>query len=142
LSARRLVAACQAFIGVSALGGGYAVLGDAEGMGLSPEWLAGSPFADYRVPGLFLMVVLGVGMLAAAVLTLRGHRLWPAVALAMGVVLGAWLAVETAIIGLRGGPQVVLLVVTGIPALVMLAVGWRRRGLERAIDVFRRPATG
>jgi len=44
--------------------------------------LAGSPFADYSVPGAILFIVIGLGPLAAAVLTWRRHRLAPLLACA------------------------------------------------------------
>ena len=67
---------------------------------MSTDALRGSPFPDYRVPGLVLLLVNGVGSIAAGVLALRRPRLGPRVGLAFGGVLIAWIAIQVAIIGL------------------------------------------
>ncbi len=68
-------------------------------------------------------------MLFAAILTLLRFRHWPVVALGMGAILTAWLAIETALIGWRGDKQAVLLIVCGLPALVMITAGWSAGGV-------------
>ena len=45
----------------------------------------GHPFPDYRVPGLFLLIVLGIGMLVAGVVTLLRVRWWSVGALVMTI---------------------------------------------------------
>lgn len=120
---RALLVALQAFIGVGALFGGYGLLADAEGLGMEEEWLDGSPFPDYRIPGLFLLLVIGGGMLASAVLALLGSPYARLAALAMGATLALWLVVETVIVGFQAWEQYVLLVACGVVALVLLGVG-------------------
>jgi hypothetical protein len=123
--ARWAVLAVALLMGVGALYGGYGLLDDAEGLGVEEAWLRG-PFDDYTVPGLFLLVVIGGGMLALAALTAAGSR-WSALgALAMGAILTAWLVIETAVIGYRGGAQLALLVLCGGSAVVLLVLGDRR----------------
>lgn len=117
---RWAAAAASLFIGVGAVGGGFEVLRDAEGFGLDPAWIAGSPFKDYRIPGLFLFVVIGGGMLVTAGLALLRSDLSRVAALTMGMVLALWLAIETAIVGWQGGPQAMLLVVCGGGAAVLI----------------------
>ena len=60
--------------------------------------LAGSPFADYLIPGLILGGLFGLGSLATAFLGLRGWRLAPFVAVAIGVGQMIWIVIELAII--------------------------------------------
>ena len=112
---------CRAPQGVGALYGGIALLADAEGFGVEEAWLDGSPFPDYRVPGLFLLVAIGGGMLATAAVALRRSPHAQLAALAMGALLAAWLAIETAIVGFQGPQQVVLLVVCGGSAAILAA---------------------
>ena len=122
---RWAVVAVALAMGVGALFGGYGLLSDAEGLGLEEAWLRG-PFDDYTVPGLFLLVVIGGGMLALAVLGAARSR-WSALgALAMSAVLAAWLVIETAVIGYRGAAQLPLLVLCGGSAAVLLLLGGRR----------------
>jgi hypothetical protein len=132
--ARVLVIAVATFMGVGALFGGYGLLSDAEGLGVKEAWLAGSPFPDYTVPGLFLLVVIGGGLLATAALVAMDDPWSPLVALAMGAILLAWLVVETMIIGYQGGAQVALLVLCGASGLALSLLGWAaiRRPLRSA----------
>lgn len=122
---RRLVlVATELVVGIGALFGGYGLLADAEGLGAEQSWLDGSPFSDYRIPGLVLLVVVGGGLLTAAALAALGHRFAAGAALAMGVVLLAWGVVETLTIGWQGPPQVVMLAVFVLaPAAVLIGIG-------------------
>ncbi len=51
------------FQGLSGVYGGGALVWDPTGalLQMSLELLSGAPFADYRIPGLILFMVLGVG---------------------------------------------------------------------------------
>lgn len=122
---RWVVVATALFMGIGALGGGFELLRDAEGFGVQPEWIERSPFPDYRIPGLFLFVVIGGGMVATALLALFGSGLASAAALKMGAVLVLWLVIETLIVGWQGGPQAMLLAVCGTSAAVLIVVGAR-----------------
>ena len=125
LRARRAVAGCAAFVGLGAVYGGVSLLTDAEGFGMREEWLDGSPFPDYTVPGVVLLAGIGGGMLLTVALALRDHRLAAPLALGEGVGVCLFLAVETATIGLRSGAQLVLLPAVGLPAVVLAVLGAR-----------------
>src|SRR5215212_5819566 len=58
-----LLTACLLFLAPGALYGGAALLADINGtpMGMPAEWLQGTIFPNFLVPGLFLFVVFGVG---------------------------------------------------------------------------------
>jgi hypothetical protein len=116
----------EAVMGVAAVAGGYGLLADAEGLGLRESWLHGSPFPDYTVPGLVLLVAIGGGMLLSAALALSGSRLAPLAAVVMGAGLALWLVIETAIIGSQGPEQVALLLLCGAAALLLLHDGFAR----------------
>lgn len=125
-------------MGIGAVGGGLALLHDAEGFGIDEAWLSNSPFPDYRIPAVFLMVVIGGGMLVTAALALSNHSLAGYSSLAMGAILILWLAVETLVIGLRGPQQVVLLVLCGASGFTLYVAGrqtllarWRRSTPQR-----------
>jgi len=112
-------------VGVGAVFGGWGLLSDAEGLGAESEWLDGSPFPDYRIPGLVLLVVIGGGMLLTAVLALARSRFTGVAALVMGVILLIWGVVETATIGYQGAWQVAFLALWVVgPALPLLKIGW------------------
>ena len=82
---------------LNAFGGGYYGLTGAEGV--PTEWLRGSPFADYFVPSLILLVVVGGSFIMAAIAVLAGLRTARLAALAAGLVVLGWLIVQIAIVG-------------------------------------------
>ena len=72
-------------LALNALGGGY--YGMAGAKDIPREWLKGSPFRDYFIPGLILLIFVGGSALVAAILVFiktgwqkkrhSGHvRLW------------------------------------------------------------------
>jgi hypothetical protein len=71
-----------AFGALNAFAGGYYGMSGAEDV--PREWLEGSPFADYFIPGIVLFVVVGGSLLAAAIAVLAGLRLARLAAIACG----------------------------------------------------------
>ncbi len=130
---RALLATLEGFIAIGAVYGGYNLIADAEGFGVEDSWLDGTPFPSYTVPGVFLIVAIGGGMLAAAATTLIAGKWAALAALVMGVILIAFVTIETMLIGYQGFQQTRLLAMVGVPALVMVAIGSRALG-ERPRD--------
>jgi hypothetical protein len=93
------------------------------------EWLEGSPFDDYFIPGLVLFVAVGGSLLAAATAVFAGLRRARHAALAAGLVVLGWLAVETLIIGYVSWMQPA----TTIGALLILLLAWLQP--ERAMTM-------
>jgi len=105
-----------AFLSLGGWYGGVAMLLDPSGVALGmDEVLPRLPVADFVLPGLFLIVVMGIGPLVVAY-GLRARPRWPVLAgverasgrswawsaaLALGLVLAAWLALQGALIGFR-----------------------------------------
>src|SRR3954447_24301830 len=118
---RWFVTAIALTVGAGALFGAVGLLADAESLGAKQSWLDGSPFANYVVPGVVLLVIVGGGMLTTAVAALANSRFAGTAALAMGVVLLIWGVVETATIGYQGAAQLVLLAIFVVaPALPLI----------------------
>ena len=86
-----------AFGALNAFGGGYYGLSGAQGV--PTEWLKGSPFPDYFVPSLILLVVVGGSFLTAAIAVFAGLRIARLTAFAAGLAVLGWLAAQLAIIG-------------------------------------------
>jgi hypothetical protein len=88
----------EAFISLAAIGGGIALLAGAMNQWLPVAWLQGTPFSDYTIPGLVLIIVVGGGMLLAAA-TQFIQREWAVLLSAvMGLIMIGWEVVEVAII--------------------------------------------
>ena len=121
-TADRTLTALNAAAGVAALGGAWYALAGAPDVPV--EWLEGSPFASYTVPGLVLGGVYAPASLLAAATVWRHRPRAADVALAAGAVQVGWIAAQVAVIGLRSPLQPAMLAV----GLADLALAWRRRG--------------
>jgi hypothetical protein len=107
-----------AFGALNAFAGGYYGMSGADDV--PREWLEGSPFEDYFIPGLVLFVVVGGSLLAAAIAVFAGLHFARLVALASGVVVLGWLAVETLTIGYVSWMQPA----TTLGGLLILLLAW------------------
>ena len=85
------------FVGATAVAGGVGLM---TGLTAVPvDWLKGSPFVSYQVPGLALFGV-GVIALLAAVAVLRRHALGALLTVVAGLLLIGFEIVEIAVMGL------------------------------------------
>jgi hypothetical protein len=125
-STAKIAIALEVFLAIGALGGGAALLLGPRGeiIPLPLSALSGSPFADYSVPGAILFLVIGIGPMAAAVLTWRRHRLAPLLACATGGVLLVWLAVEIAIVGYTNKPPLQAFYLALGAAIALIGIRW------------------
>jgi hypothetical protein len=92
----------QLFVGVMAVPVGLVMIADPHGnpVGIPQEWIASSPFGSYLLPGIFLLLVNGIGQLTAAALAIGRHPLAPWAMGALGAGLLIWIAVQVLIIPL------------------------------------------
>lgn len=106
---RRALIALHVILGISAVGAGGAFVRDTSGaaLGMTADWLGGSPFRDYLIPGLFLTLVIGGANLGSAFLLWRRHPAAPVASLLTGILLLMWVGVQTAIIGFRHWSQAI-----------------------------------
>lgn len=90
---------CLAFGGFY---GGVAMLLDPSGRALQMDGILPLlPVVDYRLPGLFLLVVMGLGPIGLSYgLLTRRRWAWPGT-LALGAVLFIWLMVQGILIGFQ-----------------------------------------
>lgn len=118
--------AAQLFVGVMAVPVGLVMALEPNGspLGIPHEWVADSVFGSFLVPGLFLLLVNGVGQLVAAALAVMRTPWAPWLMGALGVVLMAWILVQVVIIPL----SVLQPIIFAIGLLeVLIALFWLRR---------------
>ncbi|HVC79852.1 MAG TPA: hypothetical protein VNL35_05035 [Chloroflexota bacterium] len=120
---RKALIAVEAFVGLSAFAGGVALMLGPKGsiLPLSTSLLDGTPFADYFIPGALLALVIGGGMLGAALLLWRRRPSALTVAMASGAALMIFEIVEFSIIGFNP----LQVVYGGLGAVILWAANHR-----------------
>ena len=98
---RRALAVMQIFNGLSALAGGIGLMGDPTGgnVAMETEWLEGTPFTNFLIPGIILFVVNGIGNTTGFIFTIRKHMREAEIGMVFGVVMMGWIIVQVILIG-------------------------------------------
>ncbi|MDP3151940.1 MAG: flavodoxin domain-containing protein [Archangium sp.] len=95
----RLVLGLCLFTGITAVGGGLALITSPPRLqGPPAELLEHSPFDSYLIPGLLLFLVIGLGNLAAAALEARRIRGSEVAVLVAGAALTTWIVTQLVMI--------------------------------------------
>ena len=83
-------------LGSSAIGGGWMLVSDPSGnsMHLSIELLNQTPFDNYLLPGVILLVTLGFLSIIACILTIRQTKRYTLLVILQGSILFIWLTTE------------------------------------------------
>lgn len=106
-----------ALVALNAFAGGYYAMSGA--VDVPTEWLIGSPFHDYFLPGLILFIVVGGVFLVAAILVFVRLRIARVATFGAVAIVFIWLGAQVAIIGYVSWMQPT----TAIIALVILLIG-------------------
>ena len=112
----------QSFIGLTALRGGYGLVSDPTGatMDTPMEWIRNSPFSDYFIPGLILLIIIGLGNVLAALFTILQQKYSGEIAAILGSFLIIYMSIEIWFIGLRNFLQPIYLILGVIVLLLGL----------------------
>jgi hypothetical protein len=109
------------FCSVSALYGGGALVADPTGglLQMPVSYLAHSPFKDFLIPGIILLVLVGFSCIDVAIITIRRSSIFPLALIYQGVVLIIWIVVE--LIMVRS--YMFLQVVYFVSGVLLVAIG-------------------
>jgi hypothetical protein len=125
---RLLVFITDSIVALAAVGGGIALVTGLESNDRIPlEWLKGSPFDSYVIPGLILTVVVG-GSAAIAVFAVIDSRTAGGIVSALaGTLLMGYIAVEVVTLNQPSPwtPTEVAFLITGVVMVVAGIVVWR-----------------
>jgi hypothetical protein len=122
-----LAIALELFTAFGAIPVGVMFLTDPSGasVGLPQGWIEATVFGSYLIPGLYLLVMNGFAMLAAAALSIVRHRWAPWLTGVLGIGLVIWILVEILIL-----PETMVLtwlfLGTGL-VLAVISLAWLRR---------------
>jgi hypothetical protein len=130
MQARSVLLILDLSAAVSTILGGIAIV---FGLDNFPrEWLAGTPFSDYLIPGLILGLVVGGLAAIAAVATARNARLGGVLSVLAGGVLAGWIGGELVLLNQNGAassprsPVEAVFLLLGLVIVVLGLVVWRR----------------
>ena len=117
----------QVFVALGALGGGIGLVADPSGKNLTwtTEMLKDTPFSDFMIPGIFLLLVLGVGHSIGAIYTFRNHEFSGTLAILLGITLTVWICIQVYLIGLASFLQPLFLAI-GFVEFVLGFIIFRR----------------
>lgn len=114
-------------IALNAFGGGYYAIAGAKDVPL--EWLKGSPFKSYIIPGLFLFIVVG-GLCLFTSIALFSHKPYArTLSFICGILLIVWITIQVRLIGYVSWMQPAI-VVAGI---IVLLLAWQLTPSNRPV---------
>ena len=94
--------ALQAFIGITAIAGGFRLVSNPNGTSDIPiEWLNSAPFTNYFIPGLVLLIVIGFGNVLGGIFSFLIKRYAGGIAAILGAFLILFMTIEVWFVGLR-----------------------------------------
>ena len=93
----------QAFIGVGAVPAGIVMIYNPSGsdLGMTVEMLINSPFANFLIPGIFLLGLNGIGSLIGALASFLRYRSAGKIAIGLGLFLILWIFIQVYWLGLH-----------------------------------------
>jgi hypothetical protein len=129
--ARGLLATACLFIGITAIGGGAALVASPDGalFQMPVSTLSHSPFSTFLFPGILLLFVVGVGNVVAGWRVIRDRLGANAWAFAGGAALLGWVVTEMVMLRTI---NVLQLVFFGMSVVIMVEA--LRRRLDERID--------
>ena len=121
-----LAVGLEVFTALGAIPVGIQLLRDPSGaaIGLPADWIEATPFGTYLVPGLYLLVMNGVGMLAVAGLSVARHPSAPWLTGILGMGLLIWILVQLRVMP-EASPLQAVFGGIGV-ALMGVSVAWLR----------------
>ena len=93
---------------IGAIYGGISFVLNPSGksLGMPVSWLNKSPFSDYLIPGIILLIANGIGSLIALGLILCKIRYRYAGIAVQGIILLGWMSVQIIMLQTFAGPQI------------------------------------
>lgn len=128
---RGLTIAAGSFVGATAILGGFELVAGWPRQ-QPTEWLAGTPFDDYLVPGILLTAGVGGTSTAAAVAAARRSPHWPKRTELAGGVLAGWILAEITLLNQPNAPTITELVYLALGVSLLATGAAARHAADRS----------
>ncbi len=114
----------QIFIGMGAIAGSLPMILTPEGdtIGMPVELLANSPFTNYFIPGILLLLINGVGQLISAWYSLKFLKPAGVLGIVFGAALMVWIMVQMYYLGFGSWLQPMYLALGTIEFFLALGI--------------------
>lgn len=118
-----LLGSLQVFVAAGAIPAGVLLLADSSGakLGMSPDILNKSPFSTFLIPGLFLLLIIGITNVAGAILSFRKNKYSGITGIVLGLILCLWIIFQVKWIGFNSFLQPLFLLIGFFEAFA----GWK-----------------
>lgn len=97
LKISRILSICLLlFTGINGIIAGILFIIDPTGkkMGMSISYLSNSPFLNYLIPGITLLIVNGLMNVIVAILTIRKYKYFASLIIIQGLLLSGWIIIQ------------------------------------------------
>ena len=127
---KKLLIFLHAFVGIGALfGGGGAVLNPNSPMGISVNVLKNSPFSNFLIPGIILLVLIGFGNIFTAIFLYFNYKYSLYTSHLMGIVLVGWIVVQCIMMRDINILHIIYFIIGGIEMLLSLRLMMNKRNI-------------
>jgi len=111
------------FTAITAIWGGVGLIYDPSGeyMQMSLDFLQHSPFPNYLIPGILLLIFNGMLSLITAIMVIKNHSIGYKLTILQGIILIIWLSVQIAMIRVFYIPMHLPFFTIGI---TLILLGW------------------
>ncbi len=128
--ARWALVSVELFVAVGAFYGGIGLIAD-NAIHISDDWLVGTPFDSWVLPGIFLLLVVAAPMTVAAVAELRRRRWAYTASVVAGVAQIGWIIAQWVIMQRFFVLQPVMFAAGAVVVLLAWATHGRSRDARR-----------
>ncbi len=117
----------HAFVGIGAvIGGMAAVTNPIDPLGAPASMLEGCPFKNFFIPGLVLLLVVGLGNFTVGFIAAKKAVSYGLLSGAMGAILVGWIIIQCFMLRTIAMPHVIFFLIGTAQGLLALAVMWHR----------------
>ncbi|GCC51771.1 hypothetical protein SanaruYs_20000 [Chryseotalea sanaruensis] len=129
----RILSICLLLLtGINGIIAGILFIVDPTGkkMGMSTSYLSNSPFLNYLIPGITLLIVNGLMNVIVAILTIRKRKYYASLIIVQGLLLSGWIIIQVILVRDFNGLHFSMLSIS----VALITLGVILRGAFKSLD--------